>query len=131
MRRIVYWIPFTVYSAVLVYLLLSPSAQLPEYLLEQSDKILHLISFAGLKFFYLTAVSRFYQKSDLNTSILIHGFLLLSISGGIIEVLQSVVPGRNASLSDFLFNNIGLVSGLLVFILFRYVLIVLKNWDFF
>lgn len=115
MKKLLYWLPFSVYSLVLVRLLLSPSNELPTFLAEQSDKLLHLMAFAGLMFFYLLAITQFFSKPKLNAQSFFVGFLLLSLLGGILEILQQFVPGRNTSISDFWFNNFGLAAGFILF----------------
>ncbi|MFN4298220.1 MAG: VanZ family protein [Thermaurantimonas sp.] len=127
MKKSIYWIPFSIYSLVLMRLLLSPSYELSSFLVEQDDKLLHSIAFAVLIFLYLLAITHFFCKSELKPQLLLVGFFILSMTGGILEILQKFVPGRKTSISDFWFNNLGLATGLLLFLALKHLLKLFKK----
>ena len=121
MRRLIYWIPFVVYSIVLVHLLLTPAEDIPPFLMNRGDKILHLTAFAGLKFFYIAAITEFFSCFKQGIGFILFSFIGLVLAGGIIEIIQTMVPGRSGSIVDFYFNVAGLFIGLLVAMINFYV----------
>lgn len=114
MKKILFWIPFIIYSLVLIRLLLTPSQRIPPSLMSLGDHVLHLTAFAGLKFFYFAAVSKFFRYFDKSILFVLLSIFYLSIVGGILELLQLSVPGRKSSWIDFFCNILGLFVGLIL-----------------
>lgn len=111
MEKYFRWLPFATYTAVLTYLLLIPSDRLPSLLVETSDKILHFLAFALLMLLYLAGLSNFFIRRKVYMPYLVAGFAGLSLFSGLLEIFQYFIPGRSGSLTDFGFNNLGLLVG--------------------
>lgn len=131
MKKSLYWLPFVLYSIVMVKLLLTPADRIPPLLMSQGDKILHLLAFAGLIFFYAAGITSFFTNSQIRPVHWIVSFVCLSAAGGLIEFLQMMVPGRNGSLEDFYFNNIGLAIGLIFSLVFMFVIGIVRSLSIF
>ncbi len=114
MKKLLYWIPFVVYSVVLVHLLLTPAENIPSFFMNKGDKILHLTAFAGLKYFYFAAHTEFFRHLNKGFEFVLYGIVGLAAAGGVLEILQAMVPGRSSSITDIYFNVAGLIIGLLV-----------------
>ncbi len=70
------------------------------------QNLLHLPAFGGLAILWLFSLGYFALSSRASQQIAV----IVSISyGGILELYQIWVPGRFASLGDFLFNGLGVL----------------------
>jgi VanZ family protein len=93
-----------VLTAVVLYLALMPA---PPHTLDTGwDKLNHALAFASL------AVCSCFSGSASPRRLLIAGALLVAF-GGMIELLQSQIPGRDAEWGDLLADTIGMVVGML------------------
>lgn len=70
------------------------------------DKLVHVSAFALLACLGWTASSRTWARTA--------ALALLSATGALVEALQAVVPGRSANWTDWLADNVGIATGLLV-----------------
>lgn len=86
-----------------------------------SDKLEHFGAYAGLTVLLSAALlvqqkSRYLKKSAFMLSI-----LFASLYGLLDELHQTLIPGRNCSLEDWIADFTGAVTGtLIIYILFRY-----------
>ncbi len=94
--------------AVMVVLSVTPNLI---YMSNHSDKMLHII-------FYCLFVMAPILMSG-RWQIIVPVMLGLLFLGGVIEILQSLVPGRNASFDDIYANISGAFSGLIIGYLIR------------
>jgi VanZ family protein len=93
-----------VLTVVVLYLALMPA---PPHTLDTGwDKLNHALAFASL------AVCSCFSGSASPRRLLIAGALLVGF-GGLIELLQSQIPGRDAEWGDLLADTIGMVVGML------------------
>ena len=78
-----------------------------------SDKIIHIIAFTGLSvaWTWWFSYKQWIRKPFLYGIIVI---LIVSAYGAIDEIHQSFVPGRDASISDWLVDTIGGILGALI-----------------
>ena len=114
-----------IYSALILYwiLLLTatsiPSSSMPD--IKISDKIEHFGAYAGLTVL-LTAALLVQQKSRyLRRSAFTLSIMFASLYGLLDELHQTLIPGRNCSLDDWIADFAGALTGaLIIYILFRY-----------
>lgn len=103
---------FVLWTMLMLYLTLSPGEALPDVKLFAYDKLGHFGMFAGWTFFL--GLYMIIYKENRNVSL----FLLTLagiLFGGLIEILQHVLPGnRNASWGDFAANTLGCIAAYLV-----------------
>jgi VanZ family protein len=93
-----------VLAVVVLYLALMPA---PPHTLDTGwDKLNHALAFASL------AVCSCFSGAASPRRLLIAGALLVGF-GGLIELLQSQIPGRDAEWADLLADTIGMVVGML------------------
>lgn len=95
-----------------------------------NDKLLHLIAYFSLslttilaqwKFSRIKESSTFYFKNNyMNDYLLI--FLLTFFYGIILELIQNFLPSRNLDINDIIANGIGIVIGLLVFFVIKFLI---------
>jgi VanZ family protein len=93
-----------VLTVVVLYLALMPAP--PRTLDTGWDKLNHALAFASL------AVCSCFSGPASRRRLLIAGALLVGF-GGLIELLQSQIPGRDAEWGDLLADTIGMVVGML------------------
>jgi VanZ family protein len=107
---------FITYAALITFVSLRPTADLPEVYISQ---VLHLIAYAVFAWLGYLAASGSHK---------VFHFLCAGIVtwGGILEVIQSQLPGRVMSLNDFLANTTGV---LLVLILVNGWMLIKKAGD--
>ncbi len=80
-----------------------------------SDKVIHMLMYAGLTLVYLTERSHLFSKSRSYKPVKLYSVLWIIALGGFIELIQPVLAGREKDWMDFLANCTGT---LLVFITF-------------
>gem|GEM_PF-2028669 len=125
MNRRVWPVLLLSYMAVLTALSLAPMdsyALTPRFLVDISpdlQNLMHGPCFGLLAFLSLMTFSRYKAPGRLALVILVGtGVILFST---VLELLQTVVPGRYASLTDMLFNIVGIVPVLLIWSLWDHV----------
>lgn len=110
-------LPFTIYLIALTILLSMPSQELPDTF-EVSDKFKHFFAFFLLS--YLFSMSLHFQEKFKNISkyAVILVVVVASFYGGITEIIQAYVPGRSCDFIDWMFDFGGVLSGILVYLVF-------------
>ncbi|MCM2302926.1 MAG: VanZ family protein [Flavobacteriaceae bacterium] len=110
----------SLYIAILLTLLIaylsfiSLNKIIPKLEFGYFDKIAHLISYLSLSFSWFLALC-LKNESNLKTIIIV---LSITIYGIIIEIIQgNYTPNREADFYDVLANTIGVLIGLVLFIL--------------
>ena len=116
--KVIRWIP-SLFIGCCSWILSSKSkVPMPDF--KSSDKVVHLICFAGFSFF--TAFAFFglskpgVKKWDKAKRILLPS-LFVSIYGIIDEIHQSFVPGRSCSFFDWCADTLGAVIGAVLFLI--------------
>ena len=114
-RKFLYlWLPPLLYCVAIYWF---SSCERPfgiELKVENIDKLIHLAEYSILGFLLIRAI----RNSDVNMSgamAIVITFCLGTFYGLTDELHQSVIPGRSATVSDFIFDSIGTFTGALVF----------------
>ena len=108
------WLPVVLYVALIFGLSSQPRLQ-PVLHFRNGDKVMHLLEYAGLGLLTARAFRRTAARGD-------HGrAALATLSFGILvavcdEVLQSFVPGRDATAFDVVADIIGLSFAMLLYL---------------
>ncbi len=92
---------------VIFMLAVLPAKKMPEA--GFNDKVNHVIAFFVLSIFALFAYPGVYLRSG----------LWLMLYGILIEIVQIWIPGRNCSLPDLVADLCGILTGMVVVLLFR------------
>lgn len=77
------------------------------------DKAIHFLGYTVFGFLLVRAISGSDAKISGKTAIVI-AFLIGSFYGLVDELHQSVIPGRFATVSDFIFDCIGSLAGAII-----------------
>lgn len=109
LKIVLRWIPAIFIMSVSWYLSSQTRIeQMPSFI--NADKLIHLICFAGLAFWVSFGLGmKGYKRVWL-------GVLIVSVYGAIDEWHQSFVPGRSASVFDWLFDTVGALLGCVVYV---------------
>lgn len=79
---------------------------------QHADKVVHLVGYAGLAFLTAMVVCRRHRWSPRLTLTLLAGLMTYGV---IDELMQMPIPGRHASVADWIFDSIGAAIGLAAF----------------
>lgn len=114
------------WALIVIFLSLGNTQNIPKiniFIVPHLDKIAHLLMYLILSIILLRDVCIHTRYKKFNSILLT--FLICFSIGGIIELMQYLLTThRNADINDFIFNNLGIIFGLLIYIL---LLIKLKN----
>lgn len=113
-----FWLPPVLYAVLIFYL---SSLEEPfgiEFESGNIDKVIHFFEYAIFGFLLIRAIRGSDVTVSINTALLIT-FIIGTFYGFTDELHQSVVPGRLATVSDFLFDSLGTFVGAMVFTLRR------------
>ncbi len=113
-KVLVYWVPVTGCAAAIFFLssLTNPQEQLPSFLRELSDKLLHLAEYAILSALWYRAF-RWAAGPRIAVAAVFLAIVAGSIYGVTDEVHQAFVPMREASVLDWVADTVGSVIGAL------------------
>jgi VanZ like family len=111
-KVLLYWAPVLGYAAVIFYFssLPKPEEQLPTFVRDLSDKLLHLVEY-GILGALLYRAFRWASGPKIAASAVVLAILAGSIYGMTDEAHQAFVPMRTASLLDWIADTIGSVIG--------------------
>src|SRR5574337_876765 len=111
-KALFYWAPALIYAATIFYLssLPKPHEQLPEYLRDVSDKLLHVAEYGILGVLWYR-VFRWASGPRIAASAVLWAIVAGSIYGITDEVHQAFVPMRTASLLDWIADALGSAIG--------------------
>ncbi len=99
---------FIFWTLLMLYLTLLPGDSLPDVKLFSYDKLGHFGMFGGWTFFLGLYMIVYKEKIEINLFLLMIAGIIF---GGLIEILQYVLPGnRTASWGDFAANTLGCVA---------------------
>ena len=112
------YIKIIVWFAVILYLSLTPAADIPKLSilsLPYFDKVVHFTMYFVMS---LLLAGYFHQfKKYSNTKILLINAITLIAVGGLLEILQFELPiNRDCSWGDFAFNTTGAITGTLLYL---------------
>jgi VanZ family protein len=117
--KIRYFLPPIVWAAIILFLSLTPSNQMPEiniWALLSFDKAAHLFFYALLALQLIIAFKKQNSVYTLKYSAVSSAFLLSTCYGVLTEVLQYYMfAGRSADYLDIIANTIGVISGCVSF----------------
>jgi VanZ family protein len=100
--------------SVITFLSLIPGDNLPDSPVQNVDIIVHVVMYSFIGIVMLNEFKTQYTGLKWRSKLGI--VLALIVYGGVIEVIQDTfIPGRFGSISDFMANGIGAMSGLLVY----------------
>ena len=119
MRRFLWIHGPSIAWALLIFILSSiPSLKMPEVGFSLQDKLAHIIEFGILGFFLQRSFTHQYGKSFRITLCV---FLVGTAYGGLDEVHQSFVRGREAGIGDFIADSMGvLLSQVIYWIVYKF-----------
>ena len=109
-----WWLVLIAYTSLIFWTAFLPASDLPSFI-ARFDKALHAGEYALL---YAVAVCAFYGSTlrVRRPPVAFQAFLYSLFVGGLTELLQRVLPGRSASIGDFLADGFG--AGLMLLVLF-------------
>lgn len=111
-KALFYWAPVLGYAAAIFYLssLPKPHEQLPEFVRDLSDKLLHFVEY-GILGALLYRAFRLASGPRITASAVVLAIVAGSVYGMTDEVHQAFVPMRTASLFDWIADTLGTVIG--------------------
>lgn len=111
-----YWLPVLAYVSVIFFLSDQPHLQPPLHF-QNSDKLMHLMEYGGLGLLAARAMrASFQQRAWVFCSLLVLGVGLAIAAGD--ECFQSLIPGRDSSVFDWLADGTGLTFAQLAYLAF-------------
>ncbi len=119
--KIRYLLPPLIWAAIILFLSLTPSNQMPEvniWAFKSFDKAAHLFFYALLALQFIIAFKKQNSIYTLKYSAVLSAFMLSFIYGVITEVLQYYMfAGRSADYLDIIANTLGVCFGCISFYL--------------
>lgn len=111
-KALFYWAPVLGYAAAIYYFssLPKPEEQLPAFVSDLSDKLLHVVEYGILGGLWYRAFRRAAGPTIAGSAVLL-AVVAGSMYGMTDEVHQAFVPMRTASLLDWIADTIGTVIG--------------------
>ena len=112
MYRMVYFIPWILFSLAIIYFSHQERIEFLEDTFYMSDKLLHFIAyfFYGLTIQFALINSNNYNKKKFIFTILIIG----SLFGVSDEIHQYFIEGRSSDIFDWIADSLGIASSLLI-----------------
>lgn len=101
------WLPAAVWAAGLLTATSWPNPHVPD--VPEGDKVVHLVMYAGLAWLVARAIPA--AVRGLRTYLLL--LIAVSVFGAVDEWHQMFIPGRSASVSDWLADTTGAAIGAL------------------
>lgn len=115
MAALIYWVPATVYAALIFFLSHQSQPLGSKFPTLVSDYVLHLVEYAGLTLTVIWGLTSGFRKV-VSLQLVAVACLVTSLYGATDEFHQSFIPFREASLSDLTMDVLGaLVTGFLVY----------------
>lgn len=110
------WIPPLLYAILIFWLSSSERPFNIELEVANIDKLIHFLEYSIFGFLLIRAIRGSDVDISSNRAVLI-AFTIGALYGFTDELHQSIVPGRFATVSDFIFDSIGTFVGAVVFYL--------------
>ncbi len=106
------------WAGVILLLILMPGQQMPAIDdLFSFDKLAHLGVFCILSFLMIVGFSKQTTYAKLNKNPLRYGMTISTGYASILELGQSIIPDRYANYQDMAFNLVGVIIGVVIFLL--------------
>ncbi len=111
-KVLLYWAPVLVYAATIFYFssLSKPDEELPTFVRDLSDKLLHVVEYGILGGLWYRAF-RWASGPRIATSAVLLAVMAGSIYGMTDEVHQAFVPMRETSVLDWIADTVGSLIG--------------------
>jgi VanZ family protein len=111
-KVLLYWAPVLVYAAAIFYFssLSKPDEELPAFVRDLSDKLLHVVEYGILGGLWYRAF-RWASGPRIATSAVLLAVMAGSIYGMTDEVHQAFVPMRETSVLDWIADTVGSLIG--------------------
>jgi VanZ family protein len=111
-KVLLYWAPVLVYAAAIFYFssLSKPDEELPAFMRDLSDKLLHVVEYGILGGLWYRAF-RWASGPRIATSAVLLAVMAGSIYGMTDEVHQAFVPMRETSVLDWIADTVGSLIG--------------------
>ena len=109
------WLPVIAYAILIFWTSFIEGPFGIELKVKNIDKVIHLLEYSIFGFLLIRAIHGSAPRISGNAAILIT-FVIGAFYGLTDELHQSVVPGRFATISDFIFDSIGSLVGAVVYI---------------
>jgi VanZ family protein len=107
-----------IWAGVIFLLILMPGQQFPELgNLFSFDKLAHLGVFALLSFLMIIGFTKQYTNLNFKQNAVKYSLVISLSYALILELGQSIVPGRYANFYDMAFNTLGVMLGYLFYLL--------------
>ena len=104
---VLYWLLTICYMGIIFYLSSLHNIPLPKLLPRNFDKVIHMCAYIPLA--YLLYLSL--KKSGISKYVFVSALVFASVYGISDELHQVFVPGRDASVGDFLADTLGALLG--------------------
>lgn len=112
-----YYLPALIWASVIFYFSSLPSARVTQFSLGFDDLILHFAEYALLGF--LLGLAFLHPSERHRWQWVVLACLVGILYGASDEIHQSFVPGRHATVSDFLADSIGTITGTALYVWWR------------
>ena len=114
-----YYLAPIAWAAIILFLSIIPSSELPEFSLWRIfsfDKLVHAAMYGALTFQIMKALIRQYANWTLRYNAARISFITSTIYGGLIELYQEfLTPDRYGDWMDLISNIIGAIIGIILF----------------
>jgi len=113
-----YWSPPVLYVILIYWLSSLERPFVIDVGVWNIDKLLHLAEYSVLGFLLVRAITGSDDNVKSDKTILL-ALAVGAVCGFTDELHQSVVPGRYATVADFIFDTLGIAAGIAVFYMIR------------
>lgn len=117
-KFIKFWSPPLVYAILIYWLSSLERPFVIDVSINHFDKLIHLAEYAIFGFLLIRAVDSSGNGLSIRKAVIIT-FIIGTFCGLTDELHQSVVPGRYATVADFIFDSIGTFTGAVLFSISR------------
>lgn len=111
-----YYLPAFLWAALLFFLSSLTSMEIPKLTIQFSDLYLHFVAYSA--FGYFLTMAFFAPDLQFSQKKIFIAILIGMVYGASDEVHQMYVPGRMATVSDWIADSLGVMFGLFIFIKF-------------
>jgi VanZ family protein len=130
MKFIRYWLPVLGIIGLIFFLSSRPPEYFPETHIPLADKIVHVLIYGVLGFFFARALTSRYRLEVIwkrYRGYLVASVLLTVLYGISDEYHQSFVPGRSVEVADVIADTIGGIFGACITVLYHRLLVRIKR----
>ena len=113
-----FWLPVLLYVATIFFVSAQPNLA-PPFGFTKADKVMHMLEYGGLGFL-LSRANRATARVKLALRVALTVFVIGAAIGACDEFFQSFIPGRDATIADWVADITGLLFAQLVYLLFTH-----------